>query len=131
MWKIIYIYWLYDKTHQTVHEGCKIFKCESCGKSFQVDFSEQTHRNYLFRSQRFQMWLLWKIIYSSKYSKMNNHIKMIHEGHKNFKCDSCGKFFLMLVIWKDTSKLFMKVAKISNVFLWKIIYLSWFCKRTH
>ena len=24
-------------------------------------FSEQTHRNYLFRSQRFQMWLLWKI----------------------------------------------------------------------
>ena len=53
--KIIYIYWLYDKTHQSVHEGCKIFKCESCGKSFQVDFSEQTHRNYLFRSQRFQI----------------------------------------------------------------------------
>ena len=29
----------YEKTHQTVHEGCKNFKCESCGKSFtQADF---------------------------------------------------------------------------------------------
>ena len=84
MWKIIYSYWLYDKTHQTVHEGCKNFKCESCGKSFtQADF-------------------------------LSRHIEIIHSGHKDFKCDSCGKF-LMLVIWKDTSKLFMKVTKISNV----------------
>ena len=29
----------YEKTHQTVHEGCKNVKCESCGKSFtQADF---------------------------------------------------------------------------------------------
>ena len=68
MWKIIYIYWLYDKIHQTVHEGCKIFKCESFGKSFtQVDF-------------------------------LSRHIEITYSGHKDFKCDSCGKFFLMLVI---------------------------------
>ena len=36
MWKIIYSCWLYEKTHQTVHEGCKNFKCEceSCRESF-------------------------------------------------------------------------------------------------
>ena len=33
----------------------------------------------------------------------------------SIECDSCGKIFLMLVIWEDTSKLFMKVTKISNV----------------
>ena len=91
MWKIIYIYWLYDKIHQTVHEGCKIFKCESCGKSFQVDFSEQTHRNYLFKSQRFQMWLLWKIF--PHVCNIRRHIKTVHEGHKDYKCKSCEKSF--------------------------------------
>ena len=56
----------YEKTHQTVHEGCKIFKCESFGKSFtQVDF-------------------------------LSRHIEIIHSGHKDFKCDSWGKSFLML-----------------------------------
>ena len=33
----------------------------------------------------------------------------------SIECDSCGKIFLMLVIWEDISKLFMKVTKISNV----------------
>ena len=29
----------YEKTYQTVHEGCKNVKCESCGKLFtQADF---------------------------------------------------------------------------------------------
>ena len=37
----------------------------------------------------------------------------------SIECDSCGKIFLMLVIWEDTSKLFMKVTKISNVNLVK------------
>ena len=37
----------------------------------------------------------------------------------SIECDSCGKIFLMLVKWEDTSKLFMKVTKISNVNLVK------------
>ena len=48
---------------ESVHEGCKNFKCESCGKSL-----------------------------------TQGYIKIINEGHKDFKCDSCSKIFLMLVI---------------------------------
>ena len=51
--------------------------------------------------------------------KLRTPVKTIHEDQKDFKFDSCGKFFFMLVIWEDTSKLFMKVTKISNVNLVK------------
>ena len=47
---------------QPIRES-KIFKCDSCAKSF-------TQSNNLTR-----------------------HIKTIHEGHKDYKCDSCGKSF--------------------------------------
>ena len=63
MWKIIYSCWLYEKTHQTVHEGCKNFKCESCGKLF------------------------------TQVGHLITHIKTIHEGKKDYKCDNCGKLF--------------------------------------
>ena len=43
---------------KTVHEGCKDFKCESCGKSL-----------------------------------TQGYVKIINEGHKDFKCESCGKSF--------------------------------------
>ena len=47
---------------QPIRES-KIFKCDSCAKSF-------TQSNNLTR-----------------------HIKTIHKGHKDYKCDSCGKSF--------------------------------------
>ena len=43
---------------------------------------------------------------------LNIHIKTIHKGHKDFKCDSCGKSF------KEASNLrkhIIKVIKILNV----------------
>ena len=47
-------------------------------------FPEQTHKYYSLRSQRFQMWLLWKIF--PYVGNMRRHIKTVHEGHKDFKC---------------------------------------------
>ena len=44
---------------KTVHEGCKDFKCESCGKSL-----------------------------------TQGYIKIINEGHKDFKCYFYGKLFI-------------------------------------
>ena len=44
-------------------EKDKIYKCESCGKSFRQS------------------------------NNLNIHIKRIHEGQRNYKCDSCGKSF--------------------------------------
>ena len=52
-----------NKHIQTIHEGSKDFKCDSCGKSF----------------------------YSEGYLK--KHIHTMHEGSKDFKCDSCDKSF--------------------------------------
>ena len=62
---------------------------------------KQTHKYHSLRSQRFQMWLLWKIF--PHVGNIRRHIKTVHDGHKDYKC----------------------------LILWKIIYLSWFCKRTN
>ena len=58
-----------------------------------------------------------KIIYSSWFSKRT------HKNHswrsQRFQIWLVENYFLMLVIWEDTSKLFMKVIKISNLNLVK------------
>ena len=48
---------------QTIQDGCKDYKCDSCGESF-----------------------------SSKYY-LKKHLHIIHEGHEDYKCDSCSKLF--------------------------------------
>ena len=37
------------------------------------------------------MWILLQIIFPTL--DLKRHIKRIHEGHKDYKCDSCGKSF--------------------------------------
>ena len=47
----------------TIHNGQKDYKCNSCGKSF------------------------------SQAQNLKTHINSVHNGVKNNKCDSCGKSF--------------------------------------
>ena len=47
----------------TVHDGCKDYKCEFCGKL------------------------------STTAGHLKKHIHTIHEGNKEYKCESCGKSF--------------------------------------
>ena len=49
----------------------------------------------------------------SQTSALKNHIYTIHEGHKDNKCESCGKSFSEA----GTSAQFMKATKITNVTL--------------
>ena len=52
---------------------------------------KQTHKYHSLRSQRFQMWLLWKNF--PHVGNMRRNIKTVHEGHKDFKCKSWEKSF--------------------------------------
>ena len=52
--------------------------------------SETSHQDNSWSTKKLQMWFLWKILYQSGHLKI--HIKT-HEGQRNFKCDTCGKFF--------------------------------------
>ena len=45
------------------------------------------------------------------------HIKTIHEGHKDFKCDSCGKSFTQAGDLRQHIKTIHQGFKISNVTL--------------
>ena len=99
-------------------EGQKDFKCDSCGKSFTQSSNLRTHiKTYHEGHKNFKCDSCGKLF--TKADNLRRHIITLHEGHKDFRCDSCGKFFFMLVIWENTSKLFMKVTKISNVNLVK------------
>ena len=68
--------------------------------------------------------LFMKVAKISNVNLVENHFtqadflrrhKIIHEGQKDFKCNSCGKLFTHVGYMRRHIKLFMKVAKISNV----------------
>ena len=46
-----------------IHEGCKDYKCESCGKQF------------------------------ARTGDLNRHFQSVHDSNKNYKCESCDKSF--------------------------------------
>ena len=71
----------------------KAYKCNQCGKLF-------THVGYMRRHIK----LFMKVAKISNVNLVENHllklifwahtyIEIIHSGHKDFKCDSCGKLF--------------------------------------
>ena len=61
-------------------------------KSFQNKIHlEETHPYHSWRPQRSQMWILWKSFSAAR--DLKKHIYTIHGGHKDHKCESCGKCF--------------------------------------
>ena len=113
MWKIIYLRWFFKRTHKKYSQRSQLFtltsannlrkcikiilkvhknyKCDSCGKSFTVANKMRRHAITIYVQwlERFLMLLFWKIIY------LRVHIKSLLEGHKEFKCDSCGESFTL------------------------------------
>ena len=114
----------WENTNPVQSVKCTMWNCTKL-----VIWAESTHQNCSWRSQSFwmwflwqrsQMWFLWKSFSQSgnlktnitifhdghkdhkcdycgrcftKFNKVRNHINVVHEENKGFKCDSCGKSF--------------------------------------
>ena len=83
-----------DRFHiHTVHEGHKVFKCDTCDKLFTQDSSLNAHIHSIHEGE--------KDCYNchicpSSFTQpgiLRRHIYTLHEGNKQFKCGKCGKLF--------------------------------------
>ena len=76
----------------TVHEGQKDHKCESCGKSFYLKSDLSQHKRSVHEGRRdYNCESCLKSF--SKASDLKRHIYTVHEGHKDYKCKSCSQTF--------------------------------------
>ena len=82
---------------QTIHEGQKIHKCDTCGKYF---IQVETHYKCDFCGKSFttsgNLKKHIKIIARKIISvRLKSHIKTIHDGRKDQNCSICSKSFSM------------------------------------
>ena len=82
------------KHNKIVHEGFKKYKCEDCGELFGYSTSLKHHMAY---KHGFKDLLKKRVCdHCGKFfltTKLKAHIINVHEGHKEYKCDICGKPF--------------------------------------
>ena len=84
------------KTHMNKsHEGKKDYKCEYCGKSYfhGKDLKRHIHKHHKNRNRPIEKG--HKDIqcescskYFSQASHLKKHIHTVHDGHKDYKCES-------------------------------------------
>ena len=73
------------------HKNCdKVFNCNVCTKSFQLQSNLATHIKNVHGEKHYNC-DCGKSFSNPWYLK--KHIHRVHEGHKDFKCESCGKPF--------------------------------------
>ena len=83
-----------------------IIKCEYCHTSYSEEFKQHVCQNiskeYAKQSIKKEIDTiddaLVKIPINYDASNLKKHIHTVHEGHKDYKCDSCGKSFTTLHI---------------------------------
>ena len=92
---------LSNKMSENFDEGCKDFKCESCGKSFAQADSLKGHIKCESDGK--------PII---KANSLREHTKTVHEGDKDFKWESCEKSFTQADFLREHMKIFTKVTNI-------------------
>ena len=109
MWKGIFRSMEIEETN-SVHNGQKDHKCDSCGKSFFEAGSLKEHINSVHNGQKdYKCDSCGKAFFEAGSLKI--HINSVHHGQKDHKCDSCGKSFSQA--WILTQ--FIMVKKITTV----------------
>ena len=77
---------------KTIHEGHKDYKCDSCGKSFAQPGVLRRHTITVHEGRKyFECDSCVKAF--TEAGSLTRHIKTVHEHRKDFKCETCGKSF--------------------------------------
>ncbi|XP_065207343.1 zinc finger protein 142-like [Planococcus citri] len=89
------VQYLLTEHKRIIHEKKRPFQCDECGKTFITKHKLKTHE--LTHKPRDHSNMdthcdLCKRHFSSK-SNLKEHMKMIHDGIKPFKCPTCGRKF--------------------------------------
>ena len=76
---------------QIVHEKRKNYVCDICGKFFSEKGGLKKHR-LAYHDQSYKCeFCNNKLFYSA--TSLKSHIYIVHEGHRDYTCDTCGKSF--------------------------------------
>ena len=72
----------------SIHEG-KRFECDKCLKTFSTQSNLKNHDNFVHEKQKRECPTCGKKLVG----EMKRHIQSVHEGKKDYKCNSCDKMF--------------------------------------
>ena len=81
-----------DWTINSVHNGQKDHKCESCGEPFSLADSLKRHINVVHNGQKDHKCDSCGKAFSQA-GDLKRHIIAIHNDRKDHKCNTCGKGF--------------------------------------
>ena len=76
----------------SVHEGFKNHKCETCGKAFTYPGHLKEHISSVHEGVKNHKCEKCGKAFS-RADNLRSHIKSVHEGERNHKCDICGKAY--------------------------------------
>ena len=76
----------------TVHNCQKDHKCDSCGKLFSPSMNLKIHISTVHNGQKDHKCDSCEKIFSTG-GNLKIHVNAVHNGQKDHKCDSCGKAF--------------------------------------
>lgn len=81
------------KTHMLIHNGQKLHRCESCGKTFRHKCTLLNHvKNVHAAIKPNHVCDICQQTFTTRFS-VANHIKWVHNKEKNFECEICTKQF--------------------------------------
>ena len=81
--------------YKRMHEKTKEHKCHSCNKAFITKCEVKIHLRTHLGIKRYQRkcHICSKVFFNVGPAYLDRHVKIVHEGKKEFKCDLCSKFY--------------------------------------